>query len=774
MVGTYIAAALVCAASLLTGRAILVLSGRAAWTWLEPAVGFAALMAVAGVLARLPGRGTLATLGVIALVAGSLLTLRRPYAWRDALWPGLAVAAVVALALAIPFAVSGRWGLIGMGFNNDIGLHLAWSEWLRSGFGPEPDTGYPLGPHGLAVAVAAFPGTTLGQAFTGEVIAIGVLTGLTSLAALRDLGPVRRVLAALLVAVTYLAASYFAQSAFKETAQALFVLAFSLALPWPGREPVPRPAVPLVVLAAGIAFSYSFAGLAWPLATLALWALTLPAVRGSLAPRRVAGYLRRPAVAAGIAAALALGALLAFAGSFGFAGGFGKVAGSNTYGPVSPFEALGVWPAADYRLDAPGGADLPVLAAVIGTVALVAGLIWWLRRRDLSAPVGLAACALLYVLSLPVSGEYSRAKALMIGAPLAALISLRGLLAGPPEPTAPRGRRLAWSALGVVFVAAAGYSSFLVLREAPVAPPGHGSELTAFRAQTHGREVLYGGQDRFAAYELLGADTSVPVVEFPDEQVRESPTKPFDTGVAYSPIDFDSFTYFTLNDFDYLVTSAAAWTSEPPPQFEEVARTASYVLWRHRGTVGPERRALPEGTEAAASVNCAAPETRIFVDNPGRAAVFPDVVPAPKERWDEGSELSPGDSTSQEVDLPPGRWNLSIQYFSPIDLTLRAPGLEQPLEAALDGARPNTISLANEGNYWPAGTIDSDGGSVRFTIEADEATTLQDLSGWDGEAKVGQLVAALDQPREDIPLREACGRWLDWYVAPPRAVGISP
>lgn len=778
MVGTYISAALICAASLLAGRAILLYSGRRAWTWLEPAVGFAALIAVAGLLARLPAGGTMATIGVVLVVLVSALTLGQPYRWREALMPGLLVAVLVGLALAVPFAVSGRWGLIGMGFNNDLGLHLAWSEWLRSGFGPEPDAGYPLGPHGLAVAVAAFPSTTLGQAFTGELIAIGILTGLTALAGLPDLRPGRRALAALLVAVTYLAASYFAQSAFKETAQALFVLAFALALPrvWPlplaGRERA-RALAPLAALALGILFSYSFAGLAWPVAIAALWSLTLPEVRRSLAPRRVFSFARRPAFLAGVLIVAALGVLLAFVGPFGFASGFGKVAGSNTYGPVSPFEAFGVWPAADYRLDAPGGADLATVAAVIGTLALVAGLAWWVGRGELSIPVAFAACALLYVLSLPVSGDYSRAKALMIAAPLAALIALRALLAGAGE-YAGRAVRVAWGLLAVAFVAGAAYSSFLVLRDAPVAPPGYGAELTAFRATTHGKEVLFGGQDRFAVYGLLGADTSVPVVEFPDEKVRESPTKPFDTGVAYSPIDFDSFTYFTLNEFDFVVTPAAAWTSEAPRQFEEVARTPSYVLWRHLGPVGPERRALPEGTEAAALVNCAAPETRIFVDNPGRAAVFTDVVLGPKEAWDQGAVLDPGDSTSQQLALPAGRWRLSLQYFSPVDLTLRAPGFEQPLKAALDGQRPNTISLANEGNYWPAGEIESDGGTVPFTIEAADPTTLQRLTGWDASAYIGQLVAVPDGPREQIPLRQACGRWLDWYDAPPRAVGISP
>ncbi len=132
--------------------------------------------------------------------------------------------------LAIPFAVSGRWGLLGVGFNNDLGLHLAWAEWLRSGFGPEADPGYPLGPHGLAVATAAVPGIGLGQAFLGEIVAIGVMTGLTALGALRTLSPTRRTIAAALVAVPYLAASYYAQAAFKETAEALLVLAFAICL----------------------------------------------------------------------------------------------------------------------------------------------------------------------------------------------------------------------------------------------------------------------------------------------------------------------------------------------------------------------------------------------------------------------------------------------------------------------------------------------------------------------------------------------------------------
>ena len=210
---------------LLARRAARVVLARAG------AVGFAAILTVSGILARAPGHGTSATLGIVVLiVVAAVVAWRREYAAPGALGVGLATAVVVAIVLSFPFAVTGRWGLLGVGFNNDLGLHLAWAEWLRSGVGPEPDPGYPLGPHGLAVATAAFPGISLGQAFIGEIFAIGILTGLTALGALREIAAWRRVVGATLVAVTYMAASYFAQAAFKETAEALFVLAVAIYL----------------------------------------------------------------------------------------------------------------------------------------------------------------------------------------------------------------------------------------------------------------------------------------------------------------------------------------------------------------------------------------------------------------------------------------------------------------------------------------------------------------------------------------------------------------
>jgi hypothetical protein len=822
MIGTYASAALICAVSLLVGRAILSLAGRDEWSWLEPAVGFGAVLTVTGLLARAPGHGTSSTLALVALIVVAALVLWRggvrPFTppgriktnagrvWRE----GLPVAVVVLIVLAIPFAVSGRWGLLGVGFNNDLGLHLAWAEWLRSGFGPAPDPGYPLGPHGLAVATAVVPGINLGQAFLGEIIAIGVMTGLTALGALRSLSPGRRTLAAAMVAIPYLAASYYAQAAFKETTQALLFLAFAIWLTtldarWAPEEQarrVPSPGtqqraigelvpgegtllalLPPLALAGGIFFSYSFAGIAWPVVTLVLWSLTLPAVREALRPRSVLRFLLRPMTLVAILVLAGIAILVTVVGPFGFASSFNKVAGSNTYGPVSPLEALGIWPTANYRLDAAGGADLPGLAGAIAVIALLAGVAWWVNRREATIPIALGAGALLYLASLPTSGDYAQAKALMIISPLAALVIVRPLLeefpwpgrrrrgrrslpaVAPPTPPSAPPLRVAWAVLAVAFIGGAVYSSFLVLRDAPVGPPGHGAELKAFLPILHGQPVLYAGQDRYAAYELLGADTHVPLVEFPDPAVSPNPQKPFDTGDAYSPIDFDSFSRGTLDRFPYVITSRAAWNSQAPPNFRRIASTSSFVLWERTGLTPKHRNVLLEGTEAGALAGCASPEIRILLANQGRASLFPGVVIGQKGSWEGGSILGTGSQTSQSLRLPAGSWNLSIQYFSPFDLILSAPGFSEGLKAALDGQRPNTISLGNSGQFWPAGRYESKGGQVRFTITTADADWLQSLTGYDGKAYIGELVAVPAKPHRTVPLSRACNQWIDNYEA---------
>jgi hypothetical protein len=281
-----------------------------------------------------------------------------------------------------------------------------------------------------------------------------------------------------------------------------------------------------------------------------------------------------------------------------------------------------------------------------------------------------------------------------------------------------------------------------------------------------GKPVLYAGQDRYAPYELMGADTHVPLVEFPDPEVSENPEKPFDTGDAYSPIDFDSFSRGTLDRFPYVITGRAAWNSQAPSGFKRIAATPSFLLWERIHDVPENRHVLLEGTNAGAHAGCASPEIRILLANRGRAALFGGVTIGGKDSWDAGDRLRSGERTGQTISLPRGHWRLSLQYFSPFALTLSAPGFRRELEPALDGQRPNTISLANDGQFWPAGSIVSRGDPVQFTLTAAEPSFLQRLSGYDGVAYIGNLVAVRTGKRRLFPLHGACNSWIDWYESP--------
>src|SRR6266540_2643310 len=309
MLGVYASCAAILLASLVLGSALLHLLGRPSPTWLSRAVGFAALTVACPLLIRLPGRaatlsiliGVAMILAIVYLWRGTPVPVRRTSAAglrgrRDA-WmrsvrrrgtggprpsvprdPGVAaiVIVVVIAAASLPFLLNERDGVLGEGiYTNDQAAQLYWTDWLQHGVGPEPKAvqfGYPTGPQAVAAAGAEATNASLLDTFNGLLLAIPVLTALAALAALEDLPPVRSGIAAALTGLPYLAASFLAQSAFKETAMALLVLAFAVALGELGRRPPagdrpghPRRAmlVALLLLTAASLFVYSLPGLVW-------------------------------------------------------------------------------------------------------------------------------------------------------------------------------------------------------------------------------------------------------------------------------------------------------------------------------------------------------------------------------------------------------------------------------------------------------------------------------------------------------------------------------
>jgi hypothetical protein len=514
MLATYASALAVLVAAAAVGQAIFVLCGRAKWSWLAPAVGLAALMPIAWWSVRLPGEGLAAAivLCAVAIVAAGILR-GRVTGLRDAARLGLPIAAVALLLASIPFIVEGRFGILGTGLNPDMSQHLFAADRLAdSGSERLIASGYPLGPHSLAVALTV-PGISLVHAFDAVTIATAVVASLAPLALLARLPVGRRIIAALLVGFAYMTAAYLTQGAFKETLEAAFLLAFAVGLERLARGRLVRRgaarAVPLAVLAVGSIYVYSFPGLLWLGGAAAAWAaieLVIAAGEGGRASAvdLARAALRPAAIALGVlvlAIAPEIGRLVDFASFETFdPGGEGL---GNLFNPLSPLEALGIWPSGDFRLD-PGDGAAPAivyyLGAAIGLAALAFGLWWWLRRRERAVPAALAVAALLIAYAHVGGTPYQEAKAIALAAPLVMLISIRALAEAAPSAQQTMGilrrrgiarlfpdsarlarARLGLAAIAAAFTVAAAGCSVIALANGPVGPASYSPALAELR-----------------------------------------------------------------------------------------------------------------------------------------------------------------------------------------------------------------------------------------------------------------------------------------------------
>jgi hypothetical protein len=517
VIGTYAAVAAVCVAALAIGQAAICLCGVRRWSWPAPAVGLALLCALSWGTVRLPGGGIVSAVAVLVATVAAIVYLRgRVVGTAEAVAAAWPVALVALLATSLPFAVEGHFGILGTSFNPDMSQHLLTADRLAEGHPSQLlNQGYPLGPHSIVVALNKGLGIGLVQGFSGLTVAVAVLACLTALAAFADLPLLPRTAGALLVGLAYVVASYFAQGAFKETMQALFLLGFVLALREAGRGwgDLPLRYVPAALIAVGSVYTYSFPGLIWLGAAAVLWLIvTRPPVR----PVGLA------LLAFFVLVAPEIGRMLDFH-SFETFDPNGPGLG-NLFGQISPFEALGIWPSGDFRL-APGDGAVPaaiyLLGVIFGLFLLVSGLAKLLIDRERAILAGVGAAALAYVAARLGGTPYTAAKAIEIGAPMIALAIVLPLLSSEKRKSLqpPVGRvasiywRFANTATAPLFVLAAGLCSLLALANVPVGPTSYSSKLSDYRrlvgegptlvvASPHLLSEEHGGP--FLAWEMRG------------------------------------------------------------------------------------------------------------------------------------------------------------------------------------------------------------------------------------------------------------------------------
>ena len=193
------------------------------------------------------------------------------------------------------------------------------------------------------------------------------------------------------------------------------------------------------------------------------------------------------------------------------------------------------------------------------------------------------------------------------------------------------------------------------------------------------------------------------------------------------PIDFDSVPYKVLNQFPYAVTTSAIYQSQAPPGWTQVDATQSYKLWKRTGTT-PAISNLFEEARPGRVYHCKNPKIGAFLSSGGRLLTWqPRPVIAKRLYWRAGgssgalgeggvaaakqapldNNLAPGETASQRIYLPRGRWELSLQYVSPVTgVTVRAPRLSVHLSSGMDAAIPYR---PDQGPYWPVGALNIEG-----------------------------------------------------------------
>ncbi len=819
MLAGFLTAALLTLAALATGQAAMSLCGSRRPSVLAPAAGLSLLLIVANVAIKLPGRATVAWIGLAALLAAAVAVLvaRRADLVVGPWWPAALAVVLAAFAVSIPFLVNGRIGPLGAGLvNDDMASHLLFTEWLVTHAGVEPDQvagGYPLGPHALVAAVSKLTGASLEAVFAGLTIAIAALTALTAYGALENVRPWLRAPGAALVALPYLGAAYLAQGAFKEPLLALFLLAFALALREIGSGW--RSAVPAGLIAAGTLYAYSFPGLAWLAGALVAWA----AIELWWRRREAGELLRRALPAASVALAILLAAAIPEASrliDFTSYNAFDpedvgtRVGLGNLREAISPLEAFNVWPSADYRVNA-ANASLPgpllYLGALLGAAALAWGLLAAWSRRESALIAAAASAAAGYLAAATVGTPYTSAKALAIAAPIAMLVTLRGLLApatavdGSPEgaATAPVNPRIKNQQvekqarspepdadfvgqathlpatllqrlgplripLAIVFVIGAALSSFLPLRAGAVGPSDHGDQLRTFKDEIDGRRVLFLGREQYVAYELKDSKVATPILNYYNQKSIGNRFPPTEGETV--KLDFDAVSPELLDFYAFAITTKAGYQSAAPPNFRRAAESDDYVLWERVGPT-PPRTTLAEPNGPGAILDCASPEGGQAAADGGRANVFiaPPVV-GTEAGWMPSSRVTDARPASQSLELPAGRWSISIQYVSTQDLRLEAPGLDASLPPNLDFRGPSP--------FWPAGVLElSEAGPVRFTASVERPSLFGRMIG--AEALAFPLaIAASPAPaagesafagERRLPVARACGSYLD-FVEP--------
>jgi hypothetical protein len=252
----------------------------------------------------------------------------------------------------------------------------------------------------------------------------------------------------------------------------------------------------------------------------------------------------------------------------------------NLLGPLNPLQALGIWPAGDFRVD-PNGT---VVTAVLVGLGILAGLfgLWALWRRRASAALlyatALITCAVIVILGSPWAGG----KALATASPVGLSLAVAGALA------VLRLDRLTGTLLVVVVAGGVLWSNVLAYGGVDLAPYGQLHELETIGNRFAGEgPALMTEYNPYGARHFLRKLQGEGVSELRNRSIPLTAGGEVEKGYA---ADTDELEQNGLFAFRTLVLRRSPVRSRPPAPYRLAWRGKYYEVWQR-----PEGETTPPG-----------------------------------------------------------------------------------------------------------------------------------------------------------------------------------
>lgn len=724
-----------------------------------------------------------APLAVALAVAGFLLSWGRPRGLdRFALIAALGVFIVYAL----PVLALGEPSFTGYIKLDDTATWLALTDRIAeagrdlSGLAPSSyeatlhfnlGSGYPIG----AFTPLAIGSTLLGRdpawVFQPYLATMALLLALClyQLAGEVVRRPALRALIAFLAAQPALLFGYYLWGGVKEIATALLLALLAALIPAAtaaGRFSW-RAAIPAALAAASVIAVLTAAGAAlWLLPMLFLAALAVAVRFGGKA------LLSRLALVVGLALLVSLPWLLD-------AGILPRESGAlsdphelgNLVGPLSGWQAFGIWPTGDFRFH-PSDSLATVVLIAVAIFGLVLGLrqIW--LRRALGSGAFFAGLALGAIALVTIGSPWIGGKALATAAPAVLFAScLGGAYLWERGLKVEGGVVLGLIALGVLWSNALGY------REEFPAPYHQLAELERIGDRIAGQgPTLLTADEPYAARHFLRKADVEGASELRRRQIPLSSGKTLESGET---ADIDQFSLPALLEFPTLVLRRSPLASRPPLPYQLLEAGKYYEVWQSDGSPAPlSHLALGGEGEPSAVPSCA--EIEALAKTPGTlhlaASVRPDATVIPMgsltlpPAWElggGGEYATPNSSGTAEGSFEvtrAGTYGVWLGGSVRGDVTIEIDGEEVASSA---------IELDHAKEYRQLGTAKLKPGRHTISLTYTEASPLAPGAG--GEAfAIGPLAVSLataaDAKVEIVDVADAhslCGRSLDWVEALP-------